>query len=525
MTYKKQIVAIAFLVSFGLFHSCKTSSTQSVENAQTASKTGAPASILVFSKTGGFRHASIGKGIEVLKKMGGLQHWKMNFSEEASLFTKEELSKYNLILFLNTTGDILNPDEQTAFENYIKSGGNYVGVHAASDTEFDWPFYAEMVGAQFKSHPKQQNATLNKVPNCQHSSVEHYKATFDKFDEWYNFRKPVPSYVNVLLSIDETSYQGDRMGTYHPISWYHVYQGGRVFYTAMGHDDASYSNADFLKHLQEGILWALGQTKEKIDEKGEDLLGADLSKWTPWMGAVHPSVDIDFEKSADVKTGKPMGLDNDTKKVFSIIQENGENVLRVSGEIYGGLTTKKEYGNYHFTTQFKWGNKKWEPRLKDKSDSGILYHAKGPHGAFWNVWMASAEFQVQEGDCGDFYALGDVYGDVPSDKTILTNGKSKYTYNPKGKNVPVKFAAKSGLFEKPNEEWNTLEIYCLDDESIHVVNGHVVNRVKNIRYDANNKTIPVTEGKIQIQSEGAEVFYKKMKIEPITQFPSQYKKS
>lgn len=265
MTYKKQIIALAFLVSFLLIYSCKTTSIQLVENAQTTSKKEVPASILVFSKTAGFRHASIEKGIEALKTMGELQKWKMNFSEDASLFNKEELSKYNLILFLNTTGDILNSNEQTAFENYVKSGGNYVGVHAASDTEFDWPFYAEMVGAQFKSHPKQQNATLIKAVNCQHPSVEHYKATFEKFDEWYNFRKPVASYVNVLLSIDENSYQGDRMGTYHPISWYHVYKGGRVFYTAMGHDDPSYSDADFLKHLQEGIRWALGFTKDKMD--------------------------------------------------------------------------------------------------------------------------------------------------------------------------------------------------------------------------------------------------------------------
>jgi type 1 glutamine amidotransferase len=252
-----------------LIYSCKTSSTQSVANSPIASKNEVPASILVFSKTGGFRHASIGSGIEALKKMGELQHWKMNFSEDSSLFNKEELSKYQLILFLNTTGDILNPNEQTAFENYIKSGGNFFGVHAASDTENDWPFYAEMVGAQFKSHPKPQNASLIKATDCQHPSIEHYKATFDKFDEWYNFKKPVASYVNVLLSIDETSYQGDRMGIFHPISWYHVYQGGRVFYTAMGHDDASYSNVDFLKHLQEGIRWALGLTKDKIDPKNQ----------------------------------------------------------------------------------------------------------------------------------------------------------------------------------------------------------------------------------------------------------------
>ncbi|MDO6492687.1 MULTISPECIES: 3-keto-disaccharide hydrolase [unclassified Cellulophaga] len=261
------------------------------------------------------------------------------------------------------------------------------------------------------------------------------------------------------------------------------------------------------------------------------LFDENLSNWEIWMGAVHKSVDLDVEKFTDVKTGKPLGLNNDPKNVFSIIKENNTPVLKITGEIYGGLTTKEEYGNYHLSVQFRWGEKKWEPRLYTKRDSGILYHAKGPHGAFWNVWMSSLEFQVQEGDCGDFIALTDVFGDVPAEKKYTKNGNSFFEYNPKANLVPLKWgagfesgqASKSGLYEKPNGEWNTLEIYCLGAESIHLVNGKVVNRVKNARYLKNGIVTPVTQGKIQIQSEAAEVYYKDLKITAITSFPGVYK--
>ncbi|MEP0212598.1 MAG: DUF1080 domain-containing protein [Cellulophaga sp.] len=261
------------------------------------------------------------------------------------------------------------------------------------------------------------------------------------------------------------------------------------------------------------------------------LFDENLSNWEIWMGAVHKSVDLDVEKFTDVKTGKPLGLNNDPKNVFSIIKENNTPVLKITGEIYGGLTTKEEYGNYHLSVQFRWGEKKWEPRLYTKRDSGILYHAKGPHGAFWNVWMSSLEFQVQEEDCGDFIALTDVFGDVPAEKKYAKNGNSFFEYNPKANLVPLKWgagfesgqASKSGLYENPNGEWNTLEIYCLGAESIHLVNGEVVNRVKNARYLKNGIVTPVTQGKIQIQSEAAEVYYKDLKITPITRFPEVYK--
>ncbi len=488
--------------------------------------------ILVFSKTNGWRHKSIPSGIAALKKMGLENNWHIDATEDSLQFNYENLKKYKTLVFVNTTGDILNSQQEQAFKRYINEGGGFVGIHSASDTEHDWPFYAQLIGGHFKSHPAQQTATLKVHKENNHPSIAHYGDSFQKFDEWYNFKKPVVSHVNVLLELDESSYTGERMGIKHPIAWYHHFEGGRIFFTGMGHTNETFEDANFLKHLKEGILWALHKTHVALNEKGENLLDKDLKKWDVWMGGVHTSVDLDVEKSKDVKTGKPLGLNNDPKKVFSIIEEDGEEILKITGEIYGGLTTKNEYRNYHFKTQFKWGDKKWEPRLNDKRDSGILYHAKGPHGAFWNVWMASLEFQVQEGDCGDFIALGNVYGDVPAERKVRSNGSPYFVYSPTGKNTPLKWdtgfesgqASKSILNENPNGQWNTLEIYCLENESIHLVNGKVVNRVKNARYNVAGKTIPVNEGKIQIQSEAAEVYYKNMTITPINNFPKKFHK-
>lgn len=522
----KKTILFSLLIIFTLIN-CKTKQPNIVATVSKKAET----SVLVFSKTNGWRHKSIPDGITAIKKIGLENGIKIETTEDSLAFNYQNLKKYKTIIFLNTTGNILNDQQEKDFQKFINEGGGFVGIHAATDTEYNWPFYAEMIGAQFESHPKQQKATVKAHKETNHPAVQHYADSFEHFDEWYNFKKPVAKHVNVLLELDESSYSGKQMGTKHPIAWYHHYQGGRVFYTGMGHAEVTYLDKDFLQHLKEGILWSIDEKNVIIDKKGEDLLDTDLSKWDVWMGAVHPSVDIDFEKSENVTKGKPMGLNNDPKKVFSVIKENGENILKITGEIYGGLTTKNEYGNYHFTTQFKWGEKKWAPRLKDKRDSGILYHAQGVHGSFWNVWMASLEYQVQEGDCGDFIALGNVYGDVKVEKKIRENGKPYYAYHPKGELTPLKWgkdfkagqSSKATLNENPNGEWNTLEIYCLGTESIHLVNGKVVNRIQNAKYDIGGETIAIDKGKIQIQSEAAEVYYKNMKISPISAFPKKLK--
>lgn len=481
--------------------------------------------VLVFSKTAGFRHKSIPVGIEALKKLATKNQWKITCTEDASLFNNAELQKYQTVVFLNTTGDILNPSQEKAFETYMNNGGGFAGIHSATDTEYNWPFYEQMVGAQFKSHPKQQKARIVKNKNCKHPATDHLEDSFTKFDEWYNFRKPVVKHANILLYLDETSYSGKQMGAEHPIAWYHTYEGGRVFYTGMGHTDKIYQDSEFLTHIEKGIEWSLGNINEEIPADGITMLDKDLSKWDIWMGVPHTTVkDLDAPKFDNVmKGGIPLGLHKDPKGVYSVIKEDNELLLKITGEIYGGLTTKNEFENYHFSAQFKWGEKKWAPRLKSKRDNGIIYHAKGPHGAFWDTWMSCLEFQVQEGDCGDFFPLANMKGDVPYKTIKQDNGKELRVYDPKAEAKPTGRVAKSKLYEKPNGEWNTVEVYCLGNESIHVVNGHVVNRVKNARQVINGKEIPVTRGKIQIQSEAAETYYKNITITPITKFPRKFK--
>ena len=485
--------------------------------------------LLVFTKTASFRHKSIPKGIKAIEKLALNNKWKIKATEDASVFTEKKLKKFDALVFLNTTGDILNKGQQEAFEQYIQNGGGFVGIHSASDTEHHWPFYAEMIGAQFKNHPAIQDAKINVNQENQHSSTSHLGITFNHKDEWYNFKKPVADYVNVLLDLDESSYKGPQMGGYHPIAWYHEFKGGKVFYTGMGHTNEAYDSPQFIQHLKEGILWSGGQKNKAISSKKiTKMFDKNLSKWETFMGIPHSSVQglpKDVKTSENVHEGTPpMGLNKDIKKVFSV---NDKGELHITGEIYGGLSTIKEYENYHLSVQFKWGEKKWKPRLNEKRDSGLLYHAKGAHGAFWNVWKSSLEFQVQEGDCGDFIALGDVFGDVPSDKT----GKG-FVFNPKGKNNHLKWklygtgrVKKKPLNEKPNGEWNTLEIYTIGDKSIHLVNGVIVNAVVNARQGENEDVaIPVTKGQIQIQSEGAELFYRNMTIEEnISDFSKEHK--
>lgn len=489
--------------------------------------------VLIFSKTAGYRHKSIETGQEQFKKWGEKENWKVEITEDTSYLSDSNLKEVDVLVFLNTTLDVLDENSRKALVKYMNEGGGYVGIHAASDTEYNWPWYHQMVGAQFISHPKVQEAKVDVNHTCNHPSIKHFEDSFKVEDEWYNFKDSVLSRVNVLLTLDESSYEGKRMNKNHPIAWYQYYEGGRMFYTGMGHTKEIYSNPAYVKHVVEGVNWAAGRTNVEMNTEWENLLDSKLSKWDKFIGSPHVSVDIEgVEKSENGRDGAPLGVNNDPKNVFSTIQENGETQLYITGEIYGGLTSKQEYSNYHFKAQFKWGDKKWEPRLNNKRDNGILYHCNGPHGVFWNVWMSSLECQVQEGDCGDFIALNDVYGDVPADRLMNENGKPYFVYNPKGDLVPLKWgegfesgqASKNKLYENPNGEWNTIEIICVGTTSMHVVNGHVVNVVKNARYDVGGETKAIDRGKIQIQSEAAETYYKNIQIKPVNKFPKKYKK-
>ncbi|MBQ1020905.1 ThuA domain-containing protein [Micromonospora sp. D93] len=228
--------------------------------ATPASAADAPYDVLVFSKTAGFRHDAIPVGIQTIRDLGAANNFTVTATEDAAAFTTSNLNQYEAVVFLNTTGDVLNASQQTAFESYIGSGRGYVGVHAAADTEYDWPFYGNLVGAWFSSHPAIQQANM-KVEDRGHAATGHLPQTWTRTDEWYNYRTNPRSTAHVLATLDESSYSGGGMGADHPLSWCKSYSGGRSFYTGAGHTQASYAESGFRNHLLGGIRYASGRSK------------------------------------------------------------------------------------------------------------------------------------------------------------------------------------------------------------------------------------------------------------------------
>jgi glucose/arabinose dehydrogenase len=227
--------------------------------ASAPSATAEPAfKVLVFSKTAGYRHASIPDGIAAIEKLGADNGFAVAATEDAAAFTPDNLAQYAAVIWLSTTGDVLNDQQQAAFEDYIRHGGGYVGVHAASDTEYDWPWYGKLVGAYFDSHPAIQTATVS-VTDRVHPSTKGLPERWQRTDEWYNFRANPRGAVHVLAELEESSYDGGNMGADHPTSWCQDYDGGRSWYTGGGHTSESYSEPLFLEHLLGGIETAAGQ--------------------------------------------------------------------------------------------------------------------------------------------------------------------------------------------------------------------------------------------------------------------------
>ena len=228
--------------------------------ASTAGPAVSSFSVLVFSKTAGFRHDSIPAGIAAIQNLGQTHDFQVDATEDAAVFTSGQLTSYQVIIFLNTTGDILDASQQAAMEQFIQNGGGFVGIHAASDTEYDWPWYGQLMGAYFASHPAIQTATIQ-VSDSTHPSMQPLPARWTRTDEWYNFQSVPAGTVNILATLDESTYTGGTMGANHPIVWSHLFDGGRAWYTALGHTTASYSEPLFLAHLLGGILWAAGRTE------------------------------------------------------------------------------------------------------------------------------------------------------------------------------------------------------------------------------------------------------------------------
>ena len=249
--------------------------------------------------------------------------------------------------------------------------------------------------------------------------------------------------------------------------------------------------------------------------------GKDLTGWDTYIGP-------DLDDNGKPITGTPIGLNNDPKHVFTIVNNGGENVIRISGENWGAISTKNEYENYHLQLRFKWGQLSWGQKKGKKKDSGLLYHSVGKYGADYGAWMRSQEFQVEEGNCGEYWGVAGGFADIP----VVKKSETEYIYDPKGTLTTFKEGGAQGRHcmkstdaEKPSGQWNTLDLYCHGDTSIHIVNGKVMMILYHNKQMDNGQELPLTKGKIQIQSEGAEIFYKGIKIQSIEKLPRMFVKS
>jgi type 1 glutamine amidotransferase len=216
--------------------------------------------VLVFFKTAGYYHQSIPDGIAAIQKIGKENNFAVDTSKNADIFISKALDQYAAVIFLSTTdstGVLLNDEQEKAVQQYIKKGGGFAGIHAATDAGYQWNWYGKMIGGYFESHPEIQKAKLIVVDSL-HAATRGLPAEWERTDEWYNF-KNLNKDVNVLITIDENSYKGGKNGAHHPVAWWHNYEGGRVFYTALGHTKESYTEPLFLQHLAGGILYAIGK--------------------------------------------------------------------------------------------------------------------------------------------------------------------------------------------------------------------------------------------------------------------------
>jgi len=211
--------------------------------------------ILVFTRTKGYRHDSIPVGVRCLREIAAAQGLEVEQTEDPARFTPEGLARFRCVVFLSTTGDVLEtPAQEAAFQSWLESGGAFLGVHAATDTEYTWAWYGKMVGAYFSSHPKVQPA-IQDVVDAAHPATAHLPARWRRTDEWYNFRDFEPD-LRVLLKLDERSYTGGKNGD-HPSAWCKPVGKGRMFYTAGGHTKESYAEPEFREHLAGGLRWLL----------------------------------------------------------------------------------------------------------------------------------------------------------------------------------------------------------------------------------------------------------------------------
>lgn len=291
-------IAIVVCVVFGLFL------------ASCGNKREGKPKVLVFSKTMGFKHASIPAGIAAIQKLGIENGFVVDTTKNAELFNEENLQQYSSIIFLSTTMNVLDHEQEAAFERYIQAGGGYVGVHAAADTEYDWGWYNKLVGAQFLSHPAGTPEADFIIKDNSFIATKHFTdSIWHRSDELYNYKR-INADVNVLMTVDESTYEGGANGDFHPIAWYHEFDGGRAFYTGAGHTDESYEEEPFLKHLLGGIQYAIGDNLNLDYSKATTQLPPDIDRFSKVVlseGKFYEPTEMTILPNHDVLIGQRHG--------------------------------------------------------------------------------------------------------------------------------------------------------------------------------------------------------------------------
>jgi 3-keto-disaccharide hydrolase len=265
------------------------------------------------------------------------------------------------------------------------------------------------------------------------------------------------------------------------------------------------------------------------EQKWEDLLDQNLSKFDVYLS--YPGTQISSVVAGTApKDLRPIGLNRDDKHVFSVVEQNAQPVLRISGEIYGAAATKQQFDNFHFRAKVKWGEKKWEPRLNEPRDSGVLYFSVGEFGTdYWHSWMEAQEFQIIEGGIGDYWTIATAQCDI---RAIKPEGEKFYTFSPTapwlhfaaekpGSKGVANFCQHGEHTEIPND-WNQIDLICFNTMCVHIANGTVVMATQKSMHEVNGDIVPLVRGKIQLQSEAAEVYYKDVQIQKITSMPKAY---
>ncbi|MEO8861159.1 MAG: DUF1080 domain-containing protein [Ginsengibacter sp.] len=279
----------------------------------------------------------------------------------------------------------------------------------------------------------------------------------------------------------------------------------------------------YLQFILVIFVISLSNSEKIYGQKARQVALFDGKSLDGWDSYLWPPLDDAGKKISEI----PVGLNVDPNHVFTIVNIDGQNAIRISGQNWGAISTKQAYADFHLRLMFRWGILTWGQKKGRKKDSGLLYFSVGENGADYGAWMRSQEFQIEEGNCGDYWGVAGAMEDVP----VLKKSDSEYVYNSKGEMQTFSAVSKTGRHcikqgdaENATGNWNTLDLYCHGDTSVHIINGKVMMVLYHSSQLGSGHAIPLVKGKIQLQSEGAEVFYKNITVEQVDKIPAEFLK-